>query len=208
MDRILWNNNHTTILDVNSVIVALISGLMVMHTRSEGVHTLFNAAVAGVWILASASQVISLTRFSRAYEIVLGGCCVAIMSCLFQAQERTELLALRAFVFVVANTTLPYIGVLMQQAEIDTYVNASRTLLIILGEPEVACSWVVLYVLCIGYQLRSNHKRVDTSPISTPSSIVVQQQPKAAAPTPSSSADEAALLREALASRRGGCREA
>ena len=204
MDRILWNNHQTTVLDVNAVVFALIGGLMVMHTRSEGVHTMFNTAVVGVWILVSAAQVISLTRLSRSYEIILGGCCIAILSCLYQAQERTELLALRAFVFVVANTTLPYLGVMMQQSEIDTYVNASRTLLIILGEPEVSCTWIVLYVLCMGYQIRSSSSKRTETISCTPSSVVVQQ---AKAPPPTPSADEAALLREALASRRGGFRE-
>ena len=215
VDRILWNQSQTTILDVNAVVVALIGGLMVMHSRSEGLHSVMHMAVIGVWMLVSAPQIVGITRINRAYEVVLGGCCVTILSCLFQAQERTEMLALRAFVFVVANIALPYLGVMMQQYEIDTYVNASRTLLILLGEPEVACAWVVVYILCIGYQIRATPKK-QTYTSQEPTSIVIHQ-PKSAPALPQSSPnnpsvsviqDEATLLREALASRRGFSRDA
>ncbi len=43
---------------------------------------------------------------------------------------------------------------MLQQPDIDTYVNVCRTLLILLGKPEVAGAWVATYILCIGYQVR------------------------------------------------------
>jgi len=205
VDRILWNQSGaTTILDVNAVATALVGGLIVMHTRSDGVHTMAYVAVSGVWALTSALQVVGLTRLNRSHEVLLGACSVTVLSCLYQAPERTEFLALRAFVFVVANTTLPYIGVMMQQYhDIDTYVNVCRTMLVILGELEIACGWVVVYILSIGYQIRSGGstmKRQRT--YEAPTTVVVQASqppPSCEAPPP----DEAALLREALASRRG-----
>jgi hypothetical protein len=145
------------LLDVNSVVVSLVGGLMVMHTRAEGVHSLTHLAVIAVWMLVTAPQITGLTRFARAYEVLLAGACVSVLSCMHQAQERTELLALRVFVFVVFNTALPYVDTLMQRhLEPDgTYVNVCRTLLILLGEPGAAGLWVVAYLLCLGYQLRT-----------------------------------------------------
>ena len=211
-DRILWNQHHIGILDVNAVVVALVGGLMVTHARSDGLHTVMHVAVAAAWISVSAPQIVGLTRFHRSYEVLLGGCCVTVLSCLHHTQERTEMLAFRAFVFVVANVTLPYLGVMMQQHEIDTYVNACRTMLILLGTPEMASGWVVLYTLCIGYQIRGQHpkKPAPLPPPEEPTSVVVHPS-KPSPPLPSSASgaeDEAALLREALASRRGFSREA
>jgi hypothetical protein len=205
-DRILWNQSSASILDVNAVAVSLIGGLMVMHTRADGVHTMAYLVISAAWALVSALQVVGLTRVNRGYEVLLGACSVTLLSCLYQAPERTEFLALRAFVFVVANTTLPYIGVMMQQYhDIDTYVNACRTMLLILGELEVACGWAVVYILCIGYQVRSGNSPVMTKrhrgSSEPPSAVVVQTQQ--ASPPCESPPDEAALLREALASRRG-----
>jgi uncharacterized membrane protein len=216
VDRILWNQHHTTILDVNAVAVALVGGLMVMHSRADGLHSVLHVAVTAVWMLVSAPQIVGVSRIHRSYEVILGACCVTILSCLYQTQERTELLALRAFVFVVANVTLPYLGVMMQQHEIDTYVNACRTMLILLGTPEVACAWMVTYMLCIGYQIRGCPKRPAQSlqQLEELASVAVHSS-KPSPPMPSmnnppsliheqhSSSDEAALLREALASRRG-----
>jgi uncharacterized membrane protein len=161
VDRILWNQHHTTILDIYAVIVALVGGLMVMHcdARSDGLHSVLHIAVTTVWMLISAPQIVGVTLIHKSYEVMLGGCCVAILSCLHQTQERAELQAFRAFVFVVANVMLPYLGVMMQQHEIDTYVNACRTMLILLGMPEVSCTWVVTYMLCIGYQIRGYPRR-------------------------------------------------
>jgi hypothetical protein len=215
VDRILWNQHHTTILDVNAVIVALVGGLMVMHARSDGLHSVLHIAVTAFWMLISAPQIVGVTRIHKSYEVMLGGCCVAILSCLHQTQERAELLAFRAFVFVVANVTLPYLGVMMQQHEIDTYVNACRTMLILLGTPEVACAWVVTYMLCMGYQIRGYPRRSMPSSQQEPdepTSVVVHSfSSKPSPPLPSASGasssaavqDEATLLREALASRRG-----
>jgi hypothetical protein len=157
VDRLLWNNSQTMLLDVNSVVVSLIGSLMVMHTRAEGVRGLAHLVVIVVWMLFSVPQITGITRLPRAYEVILAGACVSMLSCMHQLQERTEILALRVFVFVVFNTTLPYIDILMQKhLEADvTYVNICRTLLILLGEPEVAGFWVVVYLLCLGYQLRA-----------------------------------------------------
>lgn len=217
VDRILWNQYHTTILDVNAVMVALLGGLMVMHARSDGLHSVLHVAVIAVWMLCSAPQIVGVTRFQKSYEVLLGGCCVTILSSLHQAQERTEMLALRAFVFVVANVTLPYLGVMMQQHEIDTYVNACRTMLVLLGEPEVACAWVAVYILCIGYQIRGYPKKQQgqqSQPQQQEPTSVVIHSSKPSPPTPSNTTaqssavqDEAALLREALASRRGFSRD-
>lgn len=206
MDRILWNNQPSTILDVNAVMVALVGGLMVMHTRADGMYSVMHVAIIGLWMLVSAPQIVGASRVHKAYEVVLGGCCVTLLSCLYQARERTEMLALRAFVYVVANVTLPYLGVMMQQNEIDTYVNASRTMLILLGEPEVACAWVVVYILCIGYQIRG--KRAPAPSQEAISITVTKQAPALPQATSAAGPDEAALLREALASRRGFNREA
>ena len=208
VDRILWNQSGaSSILDVNAVAAALVGGLMVMHTRADGVHTMAYVAVSAVWSLTSALQVVGLTRLNRGYEVLLGACSVTVLSCLYQAPERTEFLALRAFVFAVANTTLPYIGVMMQQYhDIDTYVNVCRTLLVILGELEIACGWVAVYILCIGYQIRSGGSAVtkrQRSSYETPTAVVVQTQQASQQPACESPPDEAALLREALASRRG-----
>ena len=252
-DRILWNKAaNSTILDVNAVCVALVGGLMVMHARADGVRTMMHFTITGAWILLSSLQVLGATHLHRAYEVLYAAAAVSVLSCLYQAQERTELLALRSFVFVVANVTLPYLGVMLQHQEIDTYVNACRTLLILLGEPEFSSAWSVVYILCIGYQIRNTNggnciKRTHSSEKSTyyhegqyyddeqpphyfgldkkqlppplssslPSTATVLNNitnttnpcSSLTAPvTPSSScttSEEAALLREALASRKG-----
>jgi hypothetical protein len=210
VDRILWNQHHIALLDVNAVVVALAGGLMVAHARLDGVHSVLHLAVAAVWMLFSAPQIVGLSRVHRSYEVILGGCCVTVLSCLYQAKERAEILALRSFVFMVANVTLPYLGVMMQQHEIDTYVNACRTMLVLLGTPEMACAWVVVYFLCIGYQVRGAPRKQEESsqPQEDPTSVVVHpSKPSPPLPqtngTPSVVPDEAALLREALANRRG-----
>ena len=212
VDRILWNQHHIALLDVNAVVVALAGGLMVAHARLDGVHSVLHLAVAAVWMLFSAPQIVGLSRVHRSYEVILGGCCVTVLSCLYQAKERAEILALRSFVFMVANVTLPYLGVMMQQHEIDTYVNACRTMLVLLGTPEVACAWVVIYFLCIGYQIRGAPKKqvAPAQPQEDPTSVVVHSSSSKPSPplppmngAPAVVPDEAALLREALANRRG-----
>ena len=257
-DRILWNQaTNSTILDVNAVCVSLVGGLMVMHARAEGVKTMIHFAITGAWILLSSLQVLGATHLHRAYEVLYAAAAVSALSCLHQAQERTELLALRSFVFVVANVTLPYLGVMLQHQDIDTYINACRTLLILLGEPEIASAWSVVYVLCIGYQIQNTngnnancikrthsssgkayyshiqspyyddeqpqlllqHHRHDSTSDNqmspTPSMLLLSSAPSLStnattiSTTPSSStasattSDEAALLREALATRKG-----
>ena len=156
-DRILWNQAaNSSILDVNAVCVSLVGGLMVVHARVDGIRTLVHFTVTGAWILLSSLQILGVTRLYRAYEVLYAAFAVSVLSCLFQTQERTELLALRSFMFVVANVTLPYLGVMLQHADIDTYVNVCRTLLILLGEPELASAWIAVYILCIGYQVHNS----------------------------------------------------
>ena len=231
VDRLLWNNTQTMIIDVNSVVVSLVGGLMVVHARASGVHGLTHLAVIALWMMVSAPQITGISRLQRGYEVLLAGACVAVLSCMFQAQDRPEILALRVFVFVLFNTGLPYIGILMQQ-QLDTdstYVNVCRTLLILLGEPEIACLWVVVYIICLGYNLRavtpplSNHGnskrihdyvqdlRLASSTSCTPAfesehTIAIQSKDRFDS-DPSSSDDPSTLLREALANRRGFVRE-
>ena len=227
---------------------------MVMHARSDGIKTLAHFGITGAWIMLSSLQILGVTRMHRAYEVLFAAFSVSALSCLFQAQERTEMLALRTFVYVIANATLPYLGVMLQQPDIDTYINACRTLLILLGEPEIATTWVVVYILCIGYQVRkttppqsyisSNRKGHaqhlvkyapypdsyfqpnedgfnDDGDLSPPPHVidnhicdVYAKQPIPSSTTPaaasatlgapsSSSSEEAVLLREALANRKG-----
>jgi hypothetical protein len=197
VDRILWNQSTNSILDVNAVIGALIGGLMVMHTRSDNPNNVANMVIIAFWMIFSASQIVGLSRFNRSYEIILGACSVTLLACLYQEQERTELLALRSLVFVLSNVMLPYLSVMLQQNnDIDTYANACRTMLFLLGEPEAAAAWLGIYLLCVGYQFKSvAPKRVYT--FTEPVVVVTKQPP--ALPDP----DEQALLREALASRRG-----
>lgn len=187
VDRILWNQSGG-ILDVNAVECALIGGLMVAHTRGEGVHAnVLQLGVVGLWGLLSALQITGMGRLSRAWEVLVAAGCVTLLSCLHQSPERVELSALRAFVFVVLNVVLPYLGVMMQHADIDTYVNACRTAPILLAEPEQAAAWLAIYVLCIGYQVRSIRP-------PEPQVIVHVQRPPPD--------DEVALLKEALKSRQ------
>ena len=156
VDRILWNSSSLLILDVNAVCVALVGGLMVVHGRAEGIKTVVHNAVTLSWALASILQITGLTKLNRSYEVILAACVVSVLSCFYQAQDRIELLALRSFVFVVGNITLPYVEVLMQRFDVDSYVNVCRTGLILLGEPELAAMWVVIYILSVGYQVRGD----------------------------------------------------
>ena len=196
VDRILWNQSNNPILDVNAVVCAMVGGLMVMHIRYENVGNFVTIAIVVIWTIVNSSQIIGLSRFGVHYEVVVGACSVTLLSCLYQAPERTEFLALRAFVFVISNCVLPYLGIVLQQSDADTYVNICRTMLFLLGEPEAAAAWFVIYFLCIGYQFRSIvPKRTYTT--MEPSAVVIAKQP--ALPE----ADDQALLREAIANRRG-----
>ena len=211
VDRILWNQTSVAILDVNGIMFSLVCGLMIAHSRAGGAVHMAAVAVEGAWALVSALQVSGVARMPRAQEIMLGACAVAVLSCLHQAQERVELLALRAFVFVLANVTLPYLSVMLQQPEVDTYVNVCRTLLVLMGELEVACGWVVVHLLCTGYQMRgggfnvipATRKRHNANPDPV---VVVHHTPSSPPKIESESSstdDEAMLLREALARQRG-----
>ena len=201
VDRILWNQSGC-ILDVNAVVGALVGGLMVVHNRGEGVHSMLQLAIVIVWTLVSACQIVGATRIPRGHEIVLAAGCLTVLSCLYQEQERVELEALRVAVF---NVALPYVGVMMQQPDIDTCVNICRTLVLLLGEPEQALAWLAIYFLCIGYQLRGVRRPKD------PITVIVQEEDDAvllrelrgvrrpAEPLP----EDEAVLREALSLRKG-----
>jgi hypothetical protein len=131
---------------------------------------------------------------------------VSVLSCFYQAQDRIELLALRSFVFVIGNITLPYVEVLMQRFDVDSYVNVCRTGLILLGEPELAALWVVIYILSVGYQVRGVKKpkplHYNETSADDECHVVNKQQPVV-----STCSDEAALLREALANKKMGFRD-
>ena len=218
VDRILWNHTTVAVLDVNAVMFSLVCGLMIAHSRAGGAVHVAAVAVEGVWALVSALQVSGMARMPRAQEIMLGACAVTVLSCLHQAQERVEFLALRAFVFVLANVTLPYLGVMLQLPEIDTYVNVCRTLLVLMGELEIACAWVVVHMLCTGYQMRGGgfngaisvaKKRHYNHASASPDPVVVVHSPSPPMIEAASSSadDESMLLREALARQRGGGRD-
>ena len=207
-DRILWNQyNNITILDVNAVCVSLVGALMVMHAREDGVHSVTQLGIIAAWTLLSALQILGTTKLPSSVEVVAAACCVSILSCLFQAREIGEVMALRSFVFIMANVVLPYLGVLLQSAEVNTYVIVCRTLPILLGGPEIACAWVAVYVLCMGYQVR-NSRGKQQLPRYSPEP---QQQQQSSSCTSSAAchsgtaAEEASLLREALARKQ--CRE-
>ena len=209
-DRVLWNQQaaaHSTILDVNAVCVSLVGALMVMHAREEGVRSVMQLGIIAAWALLSALQILGTTKLPSSVEVVAAACCVSILSCLFQTREIGEVMALRSFVFVMANVVLPYLGVLLQNAEVTTYVIVCRTLPILLGGPEIACAWVAVYVLCMGYQVR-NSRGKQQLPRYSPEP---QQQQQSSSCTSSAAchsgtaAEEASLLREALARKQ--CRE-
>lgn len=196
LDRILWNHCSHLILDVNAVLFALAGGLMVMHARVDGVqNSVLEIIIVVLWQLVSASQIVGLSRLPRAQEIVFGACCVSMLSCFHQAAAGVEILALRTFVFVLFNVTLPYIGVMMQH-EIDTYANISRTMPFYLSGPEASAAWLAIYLLCIGHQVRKRTQLHDDDEAPV---IAVHKSPPE---TPEPSVDESVQLREALASRR------
>ena len=209
-DRILWNQyNNIMILDVNAVCVALVGGLMVMHAREDGVKSVMQVGIIGIWTLVSALQILGTLKLPSAVEVLTAASCVSVLSCLFQAREIGEVMALRSFVFVMANVVLPYLGVLLQNPELNTYVIVCRTLPILLGGPEIACAWVAVYVLCMGYQVRNSRSKQQQRYSPEPQiSVLTQQQSlctSSAACHSNSSSEEASLLREALARKQ--CRE-
>jgi hypothetical protein len=200
VDRILWNGSSLHILDVNAVCVSLVGGLMVVHERAGGLKTVVHNAVTLSWALVSILQITNVTRFNRSYEVIFAACVVSVLSCFYQAQDRIEILALRSFVFIIGNITLPYMDVLMQRFDVDSYVNICRTGLILLGEPELAALWVVVYILSVGYQVRTSKR-----PKIVHHVIDDDKQPSPPASQPVT--DEAALLREALANKKMGFRD-
>lgn len=212
VDRILWNNNggQWWIMDVNAVSCTLVGGLMISHDRTTAIHMpIANIAVEAAWALVSALQVTGVTRMPRSYEVLLSACAVTVLSCLHSQHERIELMALRAFVFVMANTILPYLAVMLQQHDGDTSVNnICRTLLIMLGEPEAAAAWTVVYMLCVGYQVKNGKEGASSSKrcMAMMMESAYQQQQSCAQSqggggTDQSDAEAQALLREALARR-------
>ena len=200
-DRILWNQySNISILDVNAVCVALVGGLVVMHAREDGIRSVIPLGVIGLWGLLSALQILGAAKLPPAAEVIAAACCVSILSCLFQAREIGEVMALRSFVFVMANVILPYLGILLQNTEVNTYIIVCRTLPILLGGPEVACAWVSVYVLCMGYQVKINRNKRHGSPEPQ----IIQQSACSSSSCNSSGtvSEEASLLREALARKQ------
>jgi hypothetical protein len=187
-DRILWNKPNA-IMDVNAVCSAMISGLMVAHTRSSGIHSNMHYAIVLPWMLLSLTQVLAVSKFPKAYEIIYAACAVSILSCMHQAREESEVMALRAFCFVVANTALAYFGIaIASDDQADTHVFICRTYLILLGDWHVATGWVVAYFLCAVHHVRSSRRPPKPAEEAIPEVVKC--------------ADEAGLLREALA-RKG-----
>jgi hypothetical protein len=216
-DRILWNQNITSsIIDVNAVCTALVGGLIVMHARESGVKSFVQHGVIAVWVSLSALQVLGTLKLPGAVEVITAACCVSVLSCLFQPREFSEIMALRSVVFVGANVVLPYLGVMLQNSEVNTYVIVCRTMPILLGCPEIAGSWVAVYMLCMGYQVRNSKVKqfrcgyTHGSPEPQTSNASNQQQSVCNStavchPPNAVSSEEANLLREALARKQ--CRE-
>lgn len=198
VDRILWNRVNP-IIDVNAVCSAMVAGLMVVHTRIDGIHSDLQYVVIAPWLLLSALQMLGATNVSKACEIICAACAVSILSCTYQRADEKEIVSLRCFMFVFANTVLSYVGIMTEEFT-DTYVSISRTMLILLGEWHVASVCVVTYLLCMGHQLRSKSAK-RAGPLPT----AVYEEPACGNninSTSSSCSEEAGLLREALA-RKG-----
>ncbi len=199
-DRILWNH-QSAVLDVNAVSVALVGGLMITHAREDGVRSaVMQMGVLSLWGLLSAIQILNAAKLPHSTEVIAAACFVSILSCVVQAREINEAVALRSFVFVMANIILPYLGILLQNTEVNPYVIICRTLPILLGGPEVACAWVAVYVLCMGYQVKASRGKQLRYTGSPEPQIVVMQQPICS--NSSSLSEEAGLLREALARKQ------
>jgi hypothetical protein len=214
-DRILWNQySNLSLLDVNAVCVALVGGLMVMHAREDGVRSVFiQLGITAAWGLLSALQILNAAKLPTATEVIAAACFVSTLSCLLQPREIGEVMALRAFVFVMANVTLPYMGILLQTTDVDTYIIICRTLPILLGGPEVACAWVTVYVLCMGYQVklsRGKPQQQQRYEHGSPEPKIVQQEESTCSSSTvfyssAVSSEEASQLREALARKQ--CRD-
>ena len=145
-----------------------------VHTRMDGIHSVACLVMVDVWVLVCELQILGLAWLHWSYEILLGACAATLLLGLHQTQEHPQWLALRVFVFVVANTTLPYLRVLMLKQVIVIYVNACRTLLVLLGDLKIAASWVVVYILSIRYQMRAPRRVLKYESSAAPSAIVIQ----------------------------------
>ena len=190
-DRILWNR-HNPIMDVNAISSALVAGLMVVHTRFDGVRSNFEYAVILPWMLLGALQVLGVSKLPRSYEILYAACAMSLLSCTFQRRDENEIVALRSFVFVMSNVVLSYMGImLMSDDHYDTYVYLARTFLILLGDWRIVTAWLAAYMLCLGYQFRMQK-------------AAKHEEAAHASPDESKArcSEEAGLLREALA-RKG-----
>ena len=219
-DRILWNRLNP-IIDVNAVNFALAGGLAITRARENGVDSLFRWAVIAPWGLLCGLQVLGATRLHRSVEIIFAACAVSILSCMHQDIDPPEILALRAFVFVVSNIALAYLGIMLCDDYSDSYIHISRTLVLLLGDWKASVGWAAMYLLCVGYQIRA---KAYVSPEeylhpSTPPPVqhyaesncdIVMPSKLQAISTVSSSgsmADETGLLREALARKGFHARE-
>jgi hypothetical protein len=182
--------------------------MMVVHAREDGIKSVAQVGIIGLWALLSALQILGTLKLHSATEVIMAACCVSLLSCMYQAKEIGEIMALRTFVFVMANVDLPYLGVLLQNSEVNTYVIVCRTLPILLGGAEIACAWVAVYVLCMGYQVRNSRgkqqMRHSPEPQMQPQQSVCNSSASCHSSN-SSNAEEASLLREALARKQ--CRE-
>ena len=216
-DRVLWNK-HNSILDVNAICTALVGGLMVARTRSDApTATVVGIIFTVAWMLVSTLQVLGVTRLHRTYEVLMSALAISILSCVFQGQEASEIMAIRSFMFMTANVALPYMGiVLFHQPDADSpsCVIVCRTLPILMADSELAGGWVVVYMLCIGYQAQRINNNGGS--VIRPSSlacydgkpevvVVVAEKPSAPLPSSSSGDDSAQQLREALARKQMSC---
>ena len=203
VDRILWNHaSHLLLMDASAVCSAMVGGLMVVRTRGDGgIHSDLQYVVVAPWLLLSALQMVGVTRVPRAYEIVVAACAVSVLSCTHQRPDENEVTALRAFAFVFANILMSYVGVVVDDYDATSYVSVSRTLPILLGEWHVAVAWAVVYLMCLGHQLRGGRRgAAKASPEDA--CEVAQVVPSSAVANKGGCSEEAGLLREALA-RKG-----
>ena len=223
-DRVLWNKINP-IIDVNAVCFALAAGLAIARTRTDGVHTnpLFHFVLIGPWAIMTGLQILGVTRLSRTYEVMFAAGAVSALSCMHQAIDIPEVMALRAFMFVVSNVSLAYLSILFVDDYSDTYIHVCRTLVILLGDLRVAAAWMSVCMVCVGHQIHSNSvfATVNSSSFPTAQSPVPLQQCVMTSCHPPESdttllkscsstlipvVDDAGLLREALA-RKGFSRE-
>jgi hypothetical protein len=217
-DRVLWNRINP-IMDVNAICFSLAAGLAIAHTRIDGVATniIFHSALMGLWMLFSLIQILGFTRLGRAYEVLLAAAAVSMLSCIQQGADVPEIMALRAFMFVVSNVSLSYLGILFMDDCSDTYIHICRTIIFLLADLRIAGVWMSVYMICVGHQARSSSVFVHHAPLqqcvtvsATPAACCpAEEEPmllKSGSSVSSMIVDDAGLLREALA-RKGFSRE-